>query len=366
MIVKRKVDHIEICLSNFVEHKNIKTLFNDVKFIHSSLPEIDFDDIDLSVVFLGHKLNAPIIISAMTGGTEKAYKINSILASLSEKFGIGMGVGSQRIAIEKPELSYTFSVVRKMAPNTFIIGNIGAVQLRLNYGVEEVKKAVEMIDANALAIHFNPLQEVMQHEGEPFYSNVLEKIKLISSSINVPLIAKETGAGFSREVALKLHSAGFSAIDIAGAGGTSWAAVEYYRSLALGNERHAHLARVFWDWGIPTAASLCEVRCAVNLPIIASGGIRSGLDAAKALALGADCVGMALPLLRVVVESGFEGAYNFIKQFIDELKVSMFLVGVRKIKELQHIPLIITGALKDWLETRGFLQEFYNKRVGNI
>ncbi|MEM0085160.1 MAG: type 2 isopentenyl-diphosphate Delta-isomerase [Candidatus Methanomethylicia archaeon] len=366
MITQRKIDHIEICLSYPVEFRYNRTLFEDVKLIHNSLPQINLSDIDTTTTFLGHKLNAPIIISAMTGGSEEAYKINSILASVAEKLGIGMGVGSQRVAIEKPEWSYTFSVVREVAPNAFIIGNLGAAQLGLNYGIVEIQKAIDMVKADAFAIHFNPLQEAIQHEGEPFYYGVLEKIKSLIPYLKIPLIAKETGSGFSREAALKLYETGFSAIDIAGAGGTSWAAVEYYRSMKLGDEECAHLAYTFWDWGIPTAASLCEVKYAINLPIIASGGIRSGIDAAKAIALGADCVGIALPLLKMVIEGGFEGVYNYIKHFIRELKISMFLVGAKTIEELKNIPLVITGNLREWLSSRGIPLEIYEKKTKNI
>jgi len=363
MTERRKINHIEICYSNPVEFRSTRTWFECVKFIHNSLPQINLHDIDLTTYFLGYKLNAPIIISAMTGGSKEAYKINSLLASVAEKLGIGMGVGSQRAAIENPDLSYTFSVVREVAPNAFIIGNLGAAQLCLNYGIAEVQKAIEMINANALAIHFNALQEAVQHEGEPFYYNVLEKVKSLSSYLNVPLIAKETGCGFSREVALKLCESGFSAIDVAGAGGTSWAAVEYYRSIKLGDEEHAHLAYAFWDWGIPTAASLCEIKSVVNIPIIASGGIRSGIDAAKAIALGADCVGIALPILKIVIESGFEGVYKYIQYLINELKVSMFLVGAKTIEELKTVPLVIMGDLREWLCSRGVAIEVYEKRI---
>ncbi|MCC6017565.1 MAG: type 2 isopentenyl-diphosphate Delta-isomerase [archaeon YNP-LCB-003-016] len=366
MIERRKTDHIEICYSYDVEFKNVKTLFEDVTLIHDPSPQINLDDIDLTVNFLGHKLSAPIIISAMTGGSEKSHKINSIIASVVEKLGIGMGVGSQRIAIEKPDLSYTFSVVREVAPSAFIIGNLGSAQLCLGYGLDEARKAVDMINADALAIHFNPLQEAVQHEGEPFYSNVLEKVKSLSLFLGVPLIAKETGSGFSMEAALKICNAGFSAIDVAGAGGTSWAAVEYYRSISMGDEDSAHLAYSFWDWGIPTAASLCEVKSVTDIPIIASGGIRSGIDAAKALALGANCVGLALPIIKLVLERGFDGVYNFIKNFINELKIAMFLVNARHVEDLRKSPIVITGRLYEWLHSRGILSEIYVKRCGNL
>lgn len=366
LIRERKLSHLEICLKKHVSFRNISTGFDDIFLIHNSLPEFDLEDIDLQVEFFGHKFNAPIIISAMTGGSELSYKVNRALALAAERLGIGMGVGSQRIALERPELSYTFSIVRESAPNIFVMGNIGAAQFSLKYGLDEAFKAVEMVDADALAVHLNPLQEAVQPEGEPFYDGVLEKLKLLSSSLKLPIIAKETGSGISGEVAAKLEKVGISGVDVGGAGGTSWAAVEYYRSLEAGDLSHASLAELFWDWGIPTAISICEVSFHTNLPIIATGGVRSGIDIAKALALGASLAGIALPLLKPAVENGVKGVLSYLERLINELKVAMFLVGARRIADLKRIPLIIGGFTGNWLKLRGISLEEYARRGGKL
>ncbi|HDO20570.1 MAG TPA: type 2 isopentenyl-diphosphate Delta-isomerase, partial [Candidatus Bathyarchaeota archaeon] len=269
-------------------------------------------------------------------------------------------------ALERPELSYTFSIVRESAPNIFVMGNIGAAQFSLKYGLDEAFKAVEMVDADALAVHLNPLQEAVQPEGEPFYDGVLEKLKLLSSSLKLPIIAKETGSGISGEVAAKLEKVGISGVDVGGAGGTSWAAVEYYRSLEAGDLSHASLAELFWDWGIPTAISICEVSFHTNLPIIATGGVRSGIDIAKALALGASLAGIALPLLKPAVENGVKGVLSYLERLINELKVAMFLVGARRIADLKRIPLIIGGFTGNWLKLRGISLEEYARRGGKL
>lgn len=285
--VLRKFEHIEHCLKRNVE-AHATNGFEDVHFVHMSLPEIDKDEIDLSVKFLGRKFDYPIMITGMTGGTRKgevAWKINRTLAQAAEELNIPLGVGSQRAMIEKPETWESY-YVRDVAPNVFLVGNLGAPQFGRNakrkYGVKEVLYAIEKIDADAIAIHMNPLQESVQPEGDTTFSGVLEALAEITSSIDYPVIAKETGAGVSKEVAIKLESIGVSAIDISGVGGTSWSGVEYYRAK---DELGKRLALRFWDWGIKTAISLAEVRFSTNLPIIASGGMRDGITMAKALAM---------------------------------------------------------------------------------
>lgn len=362
----RKVDHLRICLSKNVSFMGKSTGFSDVEFIHNALPEIDFDDISLETSILGRKLSAPIIISAMTGGSKTAMKINEALARAAEKLGIGMGVGSQRIALENPELSSTFSIVRDVAPNAFLIANLGAAQFSLGFGVDEARRAVEMIDADALAVHLNSLQEVVQCEGEPKFSGVLVKLGELVSGLDVPLIVKETGAGISMEVAALLERVGVRCVDIGGAGGTSWAAVEYYRALESNNDLYASLAKLLWDWGIPTVISVCEVSFATGLEIIATGGIRSGLDAAKAIALGASSAGIAFPLLRPAYERGFKGVLDFLNRIILELKAVMFLVGARTISDLKRVPLIISGFTAEWLRLRGVELEKFSRRSGNV
>jgi len=362
LLQKRKLSHVDVCLSKPVEFKDKSTCFEDVHLVHNSLPEFNLGDVDLGVDFLGHRFGAPIIISAMTGGSEVSYKINRVLGIAAERLGLGMGVGSQRIALEKLDVSYTFSVVREVAPDIFLMGNLGAAQFSLGYGLAEALKAVEMVDADALAVHLNALQEAVQSEGEPHYGGVLAKIEDLCSSLSVPVVVKETGAGISGDVASLLKDAGVSAIDVGGAGGTSWAAVEYYRSLESGDLLHSHLAESFWDWGIPTSICISEVRSAVDLPIIATGGVRSGLDAVKALALGADVVGLALPLLRPAFEEGVEGVLSYLTSFIEELRVAMFLVGARTVADLSSVPLVVTGFMGSWMRLRGLVPEALARR----
>jgi len=362
---KRKLDHIEICLKEFVESK-ISSGFDDIFFVHKALPEINKQEIDFKLKFFSHELKAPIIIESMTGGTKEALKINSLLASLAEKFGLAMGVGSQRAAIENPKLAYTYKIVREKAPKSFILANIGCSQILNEDGVELAKIACEMIDANALIIHLNPLQESIQKEGETNFKGVLERINKIAHSLNLPVIVKETGAGISYEVAKALESSGVSGIDIAGLGGTSWAAVEYYRAKKAKDKVKECLGKTFWDWGIPTVISLIEVVNAVKIPVIASGGIRNGIHVAKSIALGAEASGIALPFLKLV-NLGKKELENKLLTIIEELRLAMFLTGASNLDELKKVPLIITGKVKEWLLQRGFdLEAFIKKRASRI
>jgi len=358
---KRKADHINICLEENIQARKITTCFEDVYFIHRALPEVDREDINLETKVFGHKLSAPIIVGAMTGGTVKALKINSSIAEAVEELGLGMGVGSQRAAIENPKLEETFSIARKKAPTAFLIANIGAPQLVQNYGLKEVKKAVEMIDADALAVHLNPLQEAIQPEGETKFKGLLEKIGKIVNSLDVPVIVKETGAGIAAEEAIKLEKLGIDGIDVAGAGGTSWAAVEYYRAKKIEDKVLEALGEVFWDWGIPTAISLIEVVQSVTIPVIASGGIRNGAQAAKALALGASLTSISSPILKHAVE-GSEKIKQALEQIVEEIRNVMFLVGADSIERLREVPLVITGKTYQWLKIRGFNPEVYVER----
>ncbi|HDI12304.1 MAG TPA: type 2 isopentenyl-diphosphate Delta-isomerase, partial [Candidatus Bathyarchaeota archaeon] len=299
---RRKADHIDICLEENVQARTITTGFEDIHFVHRALPEIDREEIDLKVKVFNHKFSAPIIVGAMTGGTAKAEKINAAIAKAVEELGLGMGLGSQRAAIENPKLEKTFSIARKKAPTAFLIANLGGPQLVQGYGLKEAKKAVEMIDADALAIHLNPLQEAVQPEGETKFKELTEKIGEIAAALEVPVLVKETGAGIAAEEAKKLEKIGVKGIDIAGAGGTSWAAVEYYRAKKAKNSFLQRLGEAFWDWGIPTAISLIEVVQSVSIPVIASGGIRDGVQAAKALALGASLASLSSPILKQAVK----------------------------------------------------------------
>ncbi len=349
MISDRKLEHLEICKDYDVEHHKT-TGFEDISLVHRSLPEVDYDSIDTSVNFLGKTLDSPLIISAITGGHPASTAINKNLAIASENTNIGMGVGSQRAGITNPELKDTFTVVRDNAPNAFIIGNIGAPQVEYAYD------AINMLNTDALAIHLNPLQEIIQPEGDINAKGYVDSIEEICSTTDIPIIAKETGAGISSQDAKILERIGVNSIDIEGVGGTSWAAVETYRAddPSLGN--------LFWDWGISTAVSTIEVLESTQLPVISSGGIRNGLDAAKAIALGSTCVGMALPFLKYSY-LGHNYVEDKINQFTKELKTAMFLVGASNIKELQQKKVIITGKTREILEQLQIDTKKYARRI---
>jgi isopentenyl-diphosphate delta-isomerase len=357
----RKSDHLEICLEENVQACHVTTGFEEIYLVHRALPEVDRSKIDLSTKVFNHKFSAPIIVEGITGGVEKATKINAAIAGAVEKLGLGMGVGSQRAAIEDSALERTFKVAREKAPTAFIVANLGGVQLVRGYGVKEAKKAVKMLNADALAIHLNPLQEAVQPEGETSYAGVLKKIEEIVCALDVPVIVKETGAGIAAEDVKKLESIGVAGIDVAGVGGTSWAAVEYHRAKRQGDEFHQRLGEAFWDWGIPTVVSLIETTQSVRTPVIASGGIRSGIDVAKALVLGASLAGTAHPVLN----SAFHGAEEVEKKLrliIEELRNTMFLVGVNSVQKLAKSPAIVTGKMADWLVMRGFEPQNYARR----
>ncbi|MET1124593.1 MAG: type 2 isopentenyl-diphosphate Delta-isomerase [Archaeoglobaceae archaeon] len=340
---KRKIEHVEICATQDVESGY--TGFEDVVLIHNALPEIDYDEVDASVEFLGKKLSFPFLIASMTGGHPETKVVNANIAEAVERAGIGMGVGSQRAAIEDASLQDTFTIVREKAPNAFVYANIGAPQL-LHYGAEIIDRIVEMVDADAVAVHLNYLQEAIQPEGEPNARGCLQKIREVCEQSRVPVIVKETGAGISREVALKLRDAGVAAVDVGGKGGTSFAVVEAFR--VEGAERK--LGMDFRDWGIPTA--FCVVDCSKILPTVATGGIRSGVDVAKAVALGAVAASAALPFLKPALESA-EKVLEEVERFRRGFVSAMFLTSCRSVGELRKAKIFVSGRLKDWLRYRG-------------
>ncbi|HKX82555.1 MAG TPA: type 2 isopentenyl-diphosphate Delta-isomerase [Nitrososphaera sp.] len=344
VIKQRKKDGIEIPLRNNVQAKSASTYLEYVRLVHNALPELDYDEIDTTTEFLGHRFAAPFIIDSMTGGTDEATVINGRLGEVAEKYGFGMGLGSQRAGLKSEELAATYSVARKNAPNAFLIANIGGAQLAKGLTVDEARSMVKMIRANALVVHLNPLQELVQPEGEPKYKGVLDRISELAKIIDVPVIVKEVGAGISHEVAVKLEMAGVAAINVAGLGGTSWAGVEKLRADAGKDRAKSRLGEMFWDWGIPTAASIIEVRQAVKLPLIASGGLRNGLEGAKCIVLGARMAAMAIPFLRAAAESR-ESAFAFAESLLAELKSTMFLVGAKEIAALASSRYILTGPL---------------------
>ncbi|MGC8567654.1 MAG: type 2 isopentenyl-diphosphate Delta-isomerase [Candidatus Micrarchaeia archaeon] len=352
--IQRKDEHINICLEKPVQAKSVKTLFNDVHLLNNSLPEIDFEDIDTSVNFLGKKFSAPIMVGAMTGGTPSAKKINENIAKAMQELKLGMALGSQRAALMSADVAASYSIAREAGPDIFLGANIGAAQLA-ELGIENAKKLIKMVNADALYIHLNAAQEVAQPEGEPHFANILKNIEQISKSLEKPIIAKEVGFGISPEAAKRLENAGVSAIEIAGAGGTSYTAVEYYRALEQSDYKKMFAAQALWDWGIPTAASLYMARKEVSIPIISSGGIRTPLDIAKSIAMGADMTAIAWPFLKLAVISA-DAVKSFMSNLIYGLKSVMFLVGAKNIEELKHTKYIISGELKEWVENERVYQ----------
>lgn len=360
-IEKRKLRHIRVSLEEEVE-TDISTGFKDVHLIHRALPEIDLDEVSLDTMLLGKKISAPLVMSAITGGTDEAKKINAVLAEVAEAKQIGISVGSQRIAVAQPETVPTFSVVREKAPTTFVMGNVGAPQLSLGWGVEEAQKCVDMIKADALALHMNPLQEAVQVGGDTDYRGVYSKVSQLSMELSAPLIMKETGAGIAWEDAVKMQEAGALGLEISGVGGTSWSAVEYHIAKEVGKKDMEYLGQALWNWGIPTAISVAETAAKTTLEIIASGGLRTGVEVVKSMALGARAGGMAKPFLEKAVE-GKEALSEHVDNIIREIKVTMFLVGAKNVEELQNVPVVVLGRTAEWLSRRGFDVDEYLNRI---
>ena len=328
----RKADHLRICLEDNVQFRNLTNGLDKYHFQHSCLPELDLSEVDLTTQFLGKSLNAPILISSMTGGTEQAKMINCRLAIAAQKYRLAMGVGSQRIAIENPDVAHTFAV-RSLAPDAVLFANLGAVQLNYTYGLAQCLRVVDLLQADALILHLNPLQECIQPNGDTNFKGLLGKIKQLCRQIDIPVIVKEVGNGISETMAGKLIDAGIDAIDVAGAGGTSWAKVESERAE---NNLQRRLGRTFADWGISTADCIVQIRQQYpKLPLIASGGLRNGLEMAKAIALGADLAGLAFPFLQAASES--ESAVDeLIEVLIAEIKTVLFCTGNADLTELKR------------------------------
>ncbi len=336
-IENRKSEHLRVCIEEDVEFQQLTNGLEKYRFTHCCLPELDRSDIELGTTFLGKSLKAPILISSMTGGTELAHLVNTRLATVAQRYGLAMGVGSQRIALEQPELAPTFAV-RSLAPDILLLANLGAVQLNYGCGLENCLKLVELLEADALILHLNPLQEWVQSEGDSNFKGLLAKIEQICAQLPVPVIAKEVGNGISAVTAKQLIEAGVAAIDVAGAGGTSWAKVESQRAK---DNRQRHLGQVFADWGLPTAECITAIRSMNStIPLIASGGLKNGLDLAKSIALGADLGGLARPFLVAAIES--EAAVDeLVKFLIAELEIVLFCTGNPNLSALKN-----SGALK--------------------
>ncbi|HEX6593176.1 MAG TPA: type 2 isopentenyl-diphosphate Delta-isomerase [Bacillota bacterium] len=330
-INKRKTEHIQLCLTEQVEGVNKSTGLEGISFIHHALPEIDFNEIDVTTRFLNKELQAPLLVSSMTGGSKLAAKINENLARAAEKRGWAIALGSTRALLEGDVHQESF-LIRKQAPTVPLIANLGAVQLNYGYGVDEAQRIVDMTEADSLVLHLNSLQEVFQDEGDLNFKNLLPKIEKVCAKLDVPVGVKEVGFGIDGTVAKKLSDVGIAYIDVAGAGGTSWSQVEKLRS---NDPLRKAAAEAFNNWGIPTKDCIVSVRNTLErVPIIASGGMKTGLDAAKAITIGADLIGFARQLLQAATQSE-EAVLKQMEQIEMELKVTMFGIGAKTLADLQ-------------------------------
>ena len=336
MLEERKTEHLRINLEKDVSFPRLSTGLEEYRFAHNALPEVSLEDVDLSTTFLGRPLQLPLLISSMTGGTADAQRINFHLAEGAQAAGLAMGLGSLRAAVEAPHLADTFRV-RHLAPDVLLLANLGAVQLNTGFGVDTCRWVVELVEADGLILHLNPLQEALQVEGDTDWRGLLDKIEGVCRALKVPVLVKEVGWGISADVARRLGDAGVSAIDVAGSGGTSWSQVEMYRAPT---ERQRRLCAAFADWGLPTAEALVEVRAALpEMPVIASGGLRSGMDLAKVLALGADLGGLAGPFLKGANASP-QAVADLALEVADVLRTAMFSVGITDVAALKGTSLL--------------------------
>jgi isopentenyl-diphosphate delta-isomerase len=341
-IRKRKADHLALCATDEVAFRGRTTLLECVELIHDSLPELDMSELEIGVTMFGKRLRAPLLIAAMTGGTEEAGTVNHTLAKIAERRGYAFGLGSQRAMQRAPETAWTYEV-RKVAPTTLLLGNVGVIQAR-EQASETLERLVRDIGADALCVHMNPAMEVIQPEGDRDFRGGLDTFARLKRELSVPVIAKETGNGISPRTAHRLREVGISTIDVSGAGGTSWVGVETLR--AEGDAKD--LGQKFWDWGVPTAASIVYAQKAGH-DVIATGGVRSGLDVARAIALGAKIAGIARPVLQALNEGGEAGAEAFLDRVERELKTVLLLTGSRTLSQLERAPRIVRGELRDWL-----------------
>jgi isopentenyl-diphosphate delta-isomerase len=342
MLEERKSEHLQINLEKDVNFPRLTTGLEKYRFVHNALPEIALEEVELATSFLGKEMRLPLLISSMTGGTAQAQRINYHLAEGAQSAGIALGLGSLRAALEFPHLTDTFRV-RHLAPDIVLLANLGAAQLNTGVSVEDCRRVVELVEADALILHLNPLQEALQAEGDTDWRDLLPKIEAVCHGLDMPVVAKEVGWGISAGTARRLADAGVAVIDVAGAGGTSWSQVEMHRAPT---ERLRRLAAQFADWGLPTAEALVQVRAALpDLPVIASGGLRNGLDLAKVLALGADLGGMAGPFLKAANGSAHAVA-ELAAEMGDVLRIAMFSLGITQIRELKNSPLLRPG--RDW------------------
>ena len=358
-VKQRKIEHVSVALGQDVSAPQ-RANWNDIQFVHQALPEVDLDKIDTSVAFLGRTLRYPIFMSSLTGGHPDVTTINRNLAQAAEHYGLALGVGSQRAAIVNPSVAPSYAVTREYAPHAFLIANIGAPQLieqsrHPAFTLAQAQQAIDMIGANALAVHMNSLQEAAQPEGDRRAVGEAAALKRLTGQLSLPVIAKETGAGVCREQALLLRSCGVSAIDVGGAGGSSMSAMEAARSQSRGDTRTMNIGLLYKDWGIATPIAVVESGVA-QLPLISTGGVRNGLDMARALALGATLVGMGFPFLKAASES-YEAVCELLETVIAQLRVAMQLSGSSTIAQLREVDIVVTGETRNWLTLRGFEED---------
>jgi isopentenyl-diphosphate delta-isomerase len=352
-IAGRKADHLRLAASAGAVTLASAT-FADVQLLHAALPEVDLDASDPSVELLGRRLSLPLVIASMTGGFEQGGVVNATLARAAERHGLAMGVGSQRAALRRPEGRESFAVARREAPTALLFANVGAPQLVAQGDLppltaRDVLDLAEMIRADAVIVHLNALQELVQPEGDRSAFGWADAIAALVDALPIPVIAKETGGGVSERDARRLSATGVAAIDVGGRGGTSFAAIEGMRAAEQGEERGARLAEVFAEWGIPTPISVV-LAARAGLPVVATGGIRSGLDAARAIALGATAVGVARPLLQAVLDGGDDAVTGWIERFGEELRAAMFLTGSGTVAALRRVERVVTGETRRWLD----------------
>lgn len=342
-IGERKKDHLDLCATGEVGFREVTTLFEHVRLVHDALPEMAVDEIDLTTHLCGKTLRAPLMIASMTGGTEQAGRVNLELAELAEERGIGFGLGSQRAMHKDPATEWTYAV-RKVAPTALLFGNLGAVQAA-RMKTAEVQELVDRVGADALFVHLNPAMELIQAGGDRDFRGCLDAIGRLAVELRVPVVVKETGSGLSAAVGRRVRDAGVRCVDVSGAGGTSWVGVETLRAdpaeRAVGEE--------LWDWGIPTAASVA-LMAGLGLEVVATGGVQTGLDVARALALGATAGGVARAVLRAHSDGGKQGAAQLVERIVASLRAVMVLTSSRTPVELRNAPRVITGPLRDWLE----------------
>ena len=342
---KRKQDHLALCATDAVAFRGQGTLFDCVKLVHNALPELSLDEVDTRVVILGKTLKAPLFIAAMTGGTDEALTVNRTLASIAEARGYGFGLGSQRAMHRSSAAAYTYDV-RKVAPHALVLGNIGIVQAR-EMSTEEVRALCDASAVDAVCIHMNPAMEVIQPGGDRDFRGGIETLQRLVRELGKPIVAKETGCGISRALGQRLRTAGIEHVDVSGAGGTSWVGVE---TLRADSDMTRSVGELLWDWGVPTAASVGSVAPLGFDTVIATGGIKTGLDVAKSLVLGANAAGIARPVLMALREGGVEGATAFLEGLELALRAIMLLTGSRTIGDLRQAPKMVVGELETWLK----------------